>query len=71
MARLLRVEYAGAIYHVTARGNGRGLVFEGDADRTRFLEKLAETTEEYRLRVYAYVLMGNHYHLVVETPGRI
>ena len=68
MARLLRVEYAGAIYHVTARGNGRGLVFEGDADRTRFLEKLAETTEEYRLRVYAYVLMGNHYHLVVETP---
>lgn len=68
MARTLRVEFEGAIYHVTARGNERRAIFRTDGDRKRFLGKLEETSQEYRLRVYAYVLMENHYHLLVETP---
>ncbi|MBN1506203.1 MAG: transposase [Sedimentisphaerales bacterium] len=68
MARLLRVEYEGALYHVTARGNERRAIFLDDKDRVRFVSKLAETAETYHLRLYAYVLMSNHYHLVVCTP---
>ena len=68
MARPLRLEYEGALYHVMARGNDRGVIFRRDVDRVRFLEKLEETVEEYHLRVYAYVLMTNHYHLLLCTP---
>ena len=60
MARKLRVEYTGAIYHVMNRGDRRELIFMDDADRQRFVETLGE--------VHAYVLMPNHFHWVVETP---
>ncbi len=68
MARLLRVEYPGALYHVTIRGNNRRELFGDDTDRERFLDRLGEYREEYGIRVYAYCLMSNHVHLVVETP---
>lgn len=67
MARPLRVQYPGALYHVTARGNERKAIFRTDADRERFLAVLAQGVERYRLRLHAYVLMDNHYHLLVET----
>jgi len=68
MARLARVEYAGAIYHVTVRGNNRRDIFDDDRDRQRFLERLADGAQEYDVRVYAFCLMTNHVHLVLETP---
>lgn len=68
MARLLRVEYEGAIYHVTIRGNERQVIFRDDADRERFLEGLGARVEEYGVRLYLFVLMTNHVHLVFETP---
>ncbi len=68
MARPLRVEYAGAVYHVTSRGNGRQAVFLDDKDRTRFLDVLAKAVKQRGWVVHAYCLMGNHYHLLVETP---
>ena len=58
----------GACYHVTARGNARGLVFVDDADRRRFVDSLASVLERFGWVVYAYCLMDNHYHLDVETP---
>ena len=63
MARTLRLERAGAWYHVTARGNERKAIYRADADRRRFLELLSEWRERFRCRLYAYVLMENHYHL--------
>ncbi len=68
MARPLRIEYAGAVYHVTSRGNARQKIYFDDADRELFLAKLSEATERYGFVVHAYCLMGNHYHLLVETP---
>ena len=68
MARALRIEYPGAVYHVMARGNQGGPVFADDLDRRRWLETLAEGCEKTGWQVHAYVLMGNHYHLLVETP---
>jgi putative transposase len=68
MARPIRVQFEGAVYHVTARGNERRLIFRRDQDRETFLRTLAETAEEQGLLVHAYCLMPNHYHLVVETP---
>jgi REP element-mobilizing transposase RayT len=68
MARPLRIEYAGAVYHVMARGNQGHAIFRDDQDRLRFLETLGEACEKTGWRVHAYVLMGNHYHLLVETP---
>ena len=68
MARTLRLEFPGAIYHVTVRGNERRTIFRADADRVRFLEKLAGKVEEHHIRLYAYVLMPNHFHLLLETP---
>ena len=65
---MLRLEYGGAIYHVTVRGNERKNLFRSDADRLRFVEKLAECVHEHHIRLYAYVLMSNHYHLPFETP---
>ena len=67
MARLPRHERAGAWYHVTARGNERKAIYRADADRCHFLELLPKLTERYRVRLYVYVLMDNHYHLLVET----
>ncbi len=68
VARPLRICVPGACYHVIARGNARGLVFMDDADRCRFVELLASVVERFSWVVYAYCLMGNHYHLVLETP---
>ncbi len=68
MARPIRIEYAGAVYHVTARGNERKAVFRDDDDRGCFTETLAECVERFGLVVHAYCLMPNHYHLIVETP---
>lgn len=68
MPRKRRVEFPGAIYHVTVRGNGRQDIFLTDADRFRFLESLAKRVELHAVRLYLYCLMNNHVHLVLETP---
>ncbi|MEJ2422629.1 MAG: transposase [Acidobacteriota bacterium] len=68
MARPLRIEYPGAVYHVTSRGNERRRVFRDDEDRRLFLTVLERTVERWDWIVHAYCLMGNHYHLVIETP---
>lgn len=68
MARKLRIQYPGAIYHVTARGNGRQKVFLDRRDRERFLERLADSVETYGVRIYLFCLMTNHIHMVLETP---
>jgi putative transposase len=69
MARPLRLEFEGAVYHLTARGNARAPVYEDAADRRRFLDLLWRTVERRGWLCHAYCLMGNHYHLVVETPA--
>jgi putative transposase len=68
MARHLRLEFEGAIYHITSRGNERSDILADNRDKERFLEKLAENVAGHHIRLYAYVLMTNHYHLLVETP---
>jgi len=67
MARPLRIQYPGAFYHVTCRGNERRKIFFDDDDRYRFVKLLMESLEIYRVILYAYVLMDNHFHLVVQT----
>jgi REP element-mobilizing transposase RayT len=68
MARPLRVVYPGAVYHVTARGNERKAIVRDDADRRRFVATLGQMVEQYRVVCHAWVLMDNHYHLLLETP---
>ena len=68
MARPLRIGLAGGRYHVTARGNERREIFRDDRDCQRFLELLAALPERFGVRLHAYVLMPNHYHLLLETP---
>lgn len=70
MARPLRIEYPGAVYHVTSRGNERKPIYRTDADRERFLAVLARVTARYHWLCHAYCLMDNHYHLVIETQER-
>ncbi|MDA3924858.1 MAG: transposase [Kiritimatiellae bacterium] len=60
MARKLRVEFPGAIYHITNRGNGRMNIFEDDRDRERLLLRLSESAKTYNVRVYMFCLMTNH-----------
>jgi len=67
MARPLRIEYPGAFYHVTCRGNAREKVFFIDPDREMFLELLADVAERFTWRCHAYCQMTNHYHLLIET----
>lgn len=67
MARKLRIEYPGATYHITARGNKRGDVFLCDDDRRAFLQLLTKTADRFGWLVAAYCLMDNHYHLLVKT----
>ncbi|MCK4330105.1 transposase [candidate division WOR-3 bacterium] len=67
MARPLRIEYPGAFYHVTCRGNGRANIFFNDGDRQRFLMMLEESIKIYRVILNAYILMDNHFHLLVQT----
>lgn len=68
MARPLRIEYPGAFYHVTARGNEQKDIFKSKRDREKFLSYLEAATDRYGVVIHAYCLMGNHYHLMLETP---
>jgi len=68
MARPIRVEYANAVYHVTARGNERRAIYRDDADRMRFLETLEEAVERFGVVIHTHCLMPNHYHLLLQTP---
>jgi putative transposase len=68
MARPLRVERPGAWYHVTARGNERRAIYRENDDRRYFCQLLAEAVEVFAWKLHAYVLMENHFHLLVETP---
>ena len=68
MARPLRIEYDGALYHVTSRGNERKAIFKDDSDRELFLNTLFQVNERFHWICHAYCLMDNHYHLVIETP---
>ena len=68
MARPLRLEFPGAVYHVSSRGNARQRIFFGDADRELFLDTLTQGIARYRWLCHAYCLMENHYHLLIETP---
>ena len=68
MARKTRVEFPGAIYHVLDRGDRREAIYGDDEDRRMFLAALGEVCKRTGWRVHAYVLMSNHYHLMLETP---
>ncbi len=68
MARPLRIEYSGALYHVTSRGDRQENIFLDDSDRTAFLDLLGKVQTRSNWLVHAYCLMDNHYHLLVETP---
>lgn len=68
MARPLRLEFAGALYHVTSRGDGREDIYLSDEDRLAWLETLAAVCSRFNWVCHAYCLMTNHYHLMVETP---
>lgn len=68
MARPLRIEYPGAIYHVTSRGDGREAIFLEEEDRKEFLSVFEDVIRRMNWKCSAYCLMGNHYHLVIETP---
>jgi REP element-mobilizing transposase RayT len=68
MGRLLRIEYPGALYHITSRGNEGQKTFLDEADRLKFLEIIKDYHDRYGILIHSYVLMDNHYHLVLETP---
>jgi REP element-mobilizing transposase RayT len=68
MTRPLRIEYPGAIYHVTSRGNARSDIFVDDNDRLHFLNNLSDVVKRFNWLCHSYCLMGNHYHLLIETP---
>jgi REP element-mobilizing transposase RayT len=68
MARPLRIEYPGAFYHVTSRGNEQKAVFKSQKDREKFLAYLESAVTRYGAVIHVYCLMSNHYHLLLETP---
>ncbi len=68
MARPLRLIFSNGVYHVTARGNARQAIVRDDRDRARFVDTLAQMVEQYRVLCHSWVLMSNHYHLLLETP---
>jgi REP element-mobilizing transposase RayT len=68
MARPLRIEYPGAFYHITSRGNERKNIFKNEYDFKKFLEYLEAANKRYRAVIHSYCLMSNHYHLLIETP---
>ena len=68
MPRALRHQYPGAVYHVMARGDGGKAIFENDEDRKSFLYRLGQVCGSHGWRIHAWVLMGNHFHLLMETP---
>ena len=67
MSRSWRIEYEGALYHLLSRGNEGKDIFDDDRDRTIFLDTVGEMSERFEMSVYAYVLMRNHYHLMIRT----
>jgi len=67
MARQWRIEYPGALYHILSRGNERRSIFIDSEDRISFLEVIEEMTCRFNVDIYAYVLMNNHYHLLLKT----
>lgn len=69
MPRPKRIHYEGAVYHVTSRGNERRKIVMDDADRWMFVRLLGEIIEENKVVCHAWVLMDNHYHLMLETPA--
>ena len=68
MARPLRIEYPGALYHITSRGNAGQKIFRSDKDRSVFLQLLGTVIERFHWLCHAWCFMDNHYHLVIETP---
>src|SRR4030067_396555 len=68
MARPLRIEFKGAVYHITARGNERKKIYLSKIDYEKFLKYLDDTKKKYNVVIHCYVLMSNHYHLIIETP---
>ena len=68
MGRPLRLEFSGALYHVTSRGNRREDIYESDDDRVLFLDIFGQICQSYNWVCHGYCLMGNHYHLLMETP---
>lgn len=67
MARPLRVAFPDALYHLCSRGVGRRAIFEEDADCQAFLDLLGDTAARFGVAVHAFVLMGNHFHLLAQT----
>ena len=67
MARPIRIEYAGALYHVTSRGDRREDIFVDDEDRIIWLEVFSQVCCRFNWRCHAWCLMDNHYHIVIET----
>ena len=67
MARALRIEYKRALYHILSRGNQGQDIFLNDGDRAFFLNVLEEISERFDISIFSYVLMGNHYHLLLRT----
>src|SRR4030043_1166617 len=68
MTRPLRIQFENAYYHVTCRGNARQEIFSNDPDRSAFLDLLERSSDTYQTEILAYVLMSNHFHLLVKTP---
>ena len=68
MARPLRIEFPGAVYHVTSRGDGREDIYLSDEDKTMFLDVLSRVIDRFNWVCHAWCLMTNHYHLMIETP---
>jgi REP element-mobilizing transposase RayT len=68
MARPLRIEYEGALYHVTARGNERKRIYFTKRDYLKFREYIEDAQEKYGCLLHVYVFMTNHYHMIIETP---
>lgn len=68
MARPIRIEFAGALYHVTSRGDRQEAIYIDDEDRISFLSLLSQVSKDYNWLIHAYCLMDNHYHLLIETP---
>ena len=68
MSRQLRIQFPGAIYHVTSRGDRRQAVVIDDVDRNTFFQRIGKTVEKYSWQMFAAVLMTNHFHLFFRTP---
>ena len=68
MSRPLRIQYPDAIYHVTSRGNNRQPIFLADEDREKFLELIERAKTRFNLKIFAFCLMTNHYHIFLQTP---